>query len=124
MGISGALTAAPLAPQVYPFTQSSRGITVNIRLAPKAGRTCADGVARASDGRFYLRARVTAVPEKGKANKALLKLLAKEWGLSQSRLRIVAGDKDRDKTVLLEGDGDDITHMLKEWFDGRDSGER
>jgi uncharacterized protein YggU (UPF0235/DUF167 family) len=99
---------------------------VQIRLTPKAGRTALDGVTVDAAGQPYLRARVTAVPEKGKANKALLKLLAKAWGLSQSRLQIVAGEKDRNKTVLVEGDGEgdgaDTIRILKEWFDGRDSG--
>lgn len=95
---------------------------MQIRLTPKAGRTTLDDVVVDAAGAAHLKARVTAVPEKGKANKALLKLLSKEWGLSQSRLRIVAGEKDRNKTVLIEGDGADTGRILKEWFDERDSG--
>ena len=48
--------------------------------------------------------RVTAVPEKGKANAALVRLLAKCLGLPRTGLEIVAGGKDRDKTVLIRHD--------------------
>jgi uncharacterized protein (TIGR00251 family) len=104
-----------------PFTTTPQGVCVSIRLTPKAGRTSLDDVAVDAAGTPHLKARVTAVPEKGKANKALLKLLAKAWGLSQSRLQIVAGEKDRNKTVLLQGDTNEISRILKEWFDGRNS---
>ena len=59
--------------------------------------------------------RVTAVPEKGRANQSLVKLLAKAWGVSQSSLSIVAGAKERTKTLLLEGNAAAGMLMLRRW---------
>ena len=43
--------------------------------------------------------RVTAPPERGKANEATLALLARTLGVEQDNLRLVAGHGGRDKTV-------------------------
>lgn len=51
------------------------------------------------DGR--LKIAVTQVAEKGKANKAILKLLAKELGLSKPRLEITIGETASRKTVRI-----------------------
>ena len=48
-----------------------------------------------------LRVYVTTVPEGGKANAAVLKLLAKALGVPKSRLRIVQGETGRDKVVEI-----------------------
>lgn len=48
-----------------------------------------------------LKVRVTVVPEDGKANKAVIALLAKALGVSKSSLAIVRGETARDKLVQL-----------------------
>ena len=45
---------------------------------------------------------VTEAPEDGKANRAMLKLLAKHYGVPASRLELVAGGKSRDKVVRIK----------------------
>ena len=50
-----------------------------------------------------LRVRVTAPPEKGRANAAVIDLLAEFLGLSSSRLRIVRGATSRVKVIEVEG---------------------
>lgn len=50
-----------------------------------------------------LRVKVTAAPERGKANKAIVRLLARALGLAPSRLRVVGGVADSHKKVLAEG---------------------
>jgi len=64
-----------------------------------------------------LRVWVTAAPEKGRANRALLKLLAKTWRIPQSQLQIIAGDKNRNKTILISGDPSKITTLLTHWYE-------
>ncbi|WP_417733084.1 DUF167 domain-containing protein [Rosistilla oblonga] len=46
-----------------------------------------------------LRVAVTQAPEKGKANAAIIKLLAKTLGISKSQLEIISGDTHRRKTI-------------------------
>lgn len=52
-----------------------------------------------------LRVRVTAPPSEGKANEALVRLLAERLGASPSSVRIVGGWTSRRKLVLVEGLG-------------------
>lgn len=88
-----------------PFALAADGLRVAVRLTPKAARPGLDGVMLDGDGKAWLKARVTAAPERGKANAQLLKLLAKAWRLAPGRLEISGGAKARRKTVLIR-DGD------------------
>lgn len=54
-----------------------------------------------ADGSVLVRVYVTLVPEAGKANQAVLKLLAKEMGVPKSSLSIVRGETDRNKLIKL-----------------------
>ena len=50
-----------------------------------------------------LRARVSAPPVDGKANKALCKLIAERAGVAPSRVAVVRGAKSRDKLIEVQG---------------------
>ncbi|RVQ67730.1 DUF167 domain-containing protein [Croceicoccus ponticola] len=50
-----------------------------------------------------LRARVTAVPEDGRANKAVIALLGKAMGIAPARIELVRGATARDKVLRIEG---------------------
>jgi uncharacterized protein YggU (UPF0235/DUF167 family) len=71
-----------------------------------------DGIERLADGAPVLKARVRAVPEKGKANEAAAKLLAKAAGLPASRAKLLSGDTARRKIFLLEGDAAALAQAL------------
>lgn len=70
---------------------------LDIRVQPKAGR---NGV-EVDGGRVTVR--VTAAPEGGKANAAVVALLAKRLKVARGRVRIVRGHKGREKRVRIEG---------------------
>ena len=63
-----------------------------------------EGVETGADGRSHLKARVRAVPEKGAANTALEKLLARALDVPASSVTVVAGGTTRLKTVRITGD--------------------
>ena len=48
-----------------------------------------------------LKVYLTAPPAEGRANEALIELLAEHWGVKKNRLKIVQGKKSRDKIVEL-----------------------
>lgn len=80
------------------------GVRVRVRLQPKARREGIEGIVTEADGRVALKVAVTAPPESGKANAALVALLGKSWRLPKSAIEIVGGATDRRKTLLLRGD--------------------
>ena len=64
-----------------------------------------DGVEVRDDGTAVLRVRVSAVPDKGKANAAVVALLAKALGVPKSSIRVASGETSRMKTLAIAGDG-------------------
>ena len=87
-----------------PLAMVSEGLRLFVRLQPKARRERIEGVVTEPDGRTALKVAVTAPPEAGKANAALIALLGKSWRLPKSAIEIVGGASDRRKTLLLRGD--------------------
>lgn len=50
-----------------------------------------------------LKLQVQAPPEKGRANAAVIELLAAELGCSKTAVQVVSGANARSKTVVVEG---------------------
>ena len=87
-----------------PWHGEADGVVVAVRLTPRAPRDRIAGTERLADGRTVLKARVRAVPEKGKANRALEALLAEALGIAPSAVSVAAGATSRLKTVAIRGD--------------------
>ncbi|MDF2096399.1 DUF167 domain-containing protein [Aquibaculum arenosum] len=94
------------------WQQTPEGLRLSVRLQPGARSLGIEGVERLADGRAVLKVKVTAAPESGKANAALIALLAKEWKLRKSDLELIAGQKARNKTLLLRDCGTELQEML------------
>ena len=71
---------------------------VRLRVSPGAGR--AEIVGRHGDA---WKVRVTAAPEQGRANEAVLRLMAAALAVPRSTLTLVSGHGGRDKIVELTG---------------------
>lgn len=50
-----------------------------------------------------LKIKVAAAPEKGKANKAVVKLLAKTLGISTDAIEVVSGHTSPSKVLAIDG---------------------
>lgn len=87
-----------------------------VRLTPKARHDAVLGLKPTATGGVELAVSVTAVPEKGKANTALLKLLAKRLGVAAGLLRLAAGETDRHKQVALAGAAAEWRQRLDSWL--------
>ena len=85
------------------MTNSVQNLRLAVRLTPKASRNAIQGWAEDAAGNRFLKVGVTVVPEKGKANKALIALLAKEWDIPKNSIEIVRGETDRNKLLVLSG---------------------
>jgi len=85
-----------------PFVAGDGGVSVIVRLTPKAAEDRVGPVARDLRGQAILKAAVTAPPADGKANTALIRLLAKSWGLPKTAISLKRGAKNRIKTLFIE----------------------
>lgn len=96
-----------------PYSRYDDHLRLSIRLTPGGGRNSIDGAETADDGTVFLKARVTAIAEGGKANKALVELLAKSLRLPKSSLSILSGETARKKILRIDGDPEDLASRLK-----------
>ncbi len=81
-----------------PINQRGGDVLLKVRVQPKASR---NSIIVQSDGR--IRVALTAPPVDGKANKALLRFVAKSLGISRADVSLVSGEKSREKTLALAG---------------------
>ncbi len=100
-----------------PFAAASGGLSVRVRLTPKAARNAIGGTVIDAQGVPALKATVTAPPEGGKANKALIGMLAKSWRLPKTSISVKSGAAHRQKTLLVEGDTEMLMKKLKAWME-------
>lgn len=81
---------------------------LTLRVTPNAGIDRIEGVELRADGNAVLRLRVKAVPDKGKANAAVVALLSKALGVPKSAIRLVSGETARLKTVAIAGEPEQL----------------
>lgn len=95
-----------------PLKKISDGVVVAIRLSPSASRNKLDRCEMDGEGVMRLRVSVTAVPEKGKANAALIKFLSKSWRLPKSTFSIISGELSRYKALKISGSADNLKQLI------------
>jgi uncharacterized protein (TIGR00251 family) len=100
-----------------PFSLTAKGLQVTVRLQPGANRNAIEGLVELNDATVALKVRVSAPAVDGKANAALIKLLAKIWNLPKSSLTLVAGRRDRRKVLAIEGESKELLPRLKAWLE-------
>ncbi len=94
------------------------GVRLRLKVTPKASRNRCQRLERDADGVLRLRVAVTAAPEKGKANRAVIALLAKALGLARGALAVSAGETGRLKTLDIHGDAADLRRRIRAAVDG------
>ncbi|WP_085025707.1 DUF167 family protein [Ensifer aridi] len=94
------------------LTSHGNHVRLTVRLTPNGGRDAIDGFETAADGEEHLKVRVRGVPEKGKANEALIAALAKALGLAKNKVSLVSGDTQRKKILRIEADPEAIAKRL------------
>lgn len=99
-----------------PFRSSPDGVRVRLKVTPKAKRSQFGGLLDEPDGGKALKLSVTAAPESGKANEAVIALLAREWGVAKSAISVVSGATDRRKLVEIRGPSQDLLARLQGWL--------
>jgi uncharacterized protein (TIGR00251 family) len=90
----------------------AEGVIFPVRLTPKAGR---DEIAGIEDfaGEAVLKAKVRALPEDGRANQALERLIAHWLKVPPSFVSVAQGGKSRLKQVLIEGEPKTLLRLIE-----------
>ena len=81
-----------------PLADRAGGCVLRVRVVPRAGRT---GPAGERDGALLMR--VAAAPVEGRANAALIAWLASRLDVPRRAIRLVAGERHRDKRFEIDG---------------------
>jgi uncharacterized protein (TIGR00251 family) len=89
------------------LTATPRGTRLRLRVKPGARTTAIVGVHGGA-----LKLAVAAAPEKGKANRAVIALLAEALDIPASAVTIVAGDTSQDKVAEIALAPDDVRAIL------------
>jgi len=98
----------------WPYRETSRGLEVFIRVTPKASANRLQGLIADAAGSARAKVQVTAVPEGGKANAAVIRLLSKAWKIPKSDFTVISGQTARNKTLLITGDAAALAAVLRE----------
>jgi len=91
--------------------RTPKGVTVVLRVQPRARRTALE----CSD-KGVLKAAVTAPAEEGKANTAVMALLAAEWRLPRSAFDVLRGAAARDKVLSVSGEPQVLADRIAGWM--------
>ena len=97
-----------------PFAVAPDGLRLKVRLTPKASAAGILGVAAEADGGVVLKIAVTAPPEAGKANDALLGLVAELLDHRRRDVTLALGASSRRKLVHVAGDPTVLARRLEE----------
>ena len=73
-------------------------VIIQVKVIPKSSKNCIVGFEGA-----VLKIKCTAVPEKGKANQAVILLLSEYYHVAKSQIQILKGKNSSRKIVQIEG---------------------
>lgn len=103
------MSPGPLAP---PFVLDRDGAYLELWVTPNAARDQLIGTMVRDDGHAVLRLKVRAVPEKGKANQAVIAFLSKKLDLPKGAISITRGETGRQKRARIDGEPDILSARL------------
>ncbi len=78
--------------------EAEGGVVFTAKIVPGSSRTSACGLLNG-----ILKIKISAAPEKGKANQCLLKFLVKQLGVKKNAVRIISGQTNPVKKVQVLG---------------------
>lgn len=91
------------------LTPHSRGVLLPVRAQAGARK---NGIAGEHNG--MLRVAVTAAPEKGKANKAIIEVLADALQVAKSSIELISGESSPHKRFLIVGADEEKLRIVLE----------
>lgn len=86
----------------YKYSEQDQTALIQLKVKAGAKHNSIENII-SIDGQDYLKISISAAPENGKANEAIIKFLAKSWKLRQSQLEITHGLTSNMKTIKVSG---------------------
>lgn len=83
------------------YQEEKNGFRINLKVTPNSSKNEVCGIIIGADEQQFLKLKVAAIADNGKANKELIKFLADEWGVSKADIEIISGKTARNKKILL-----------------------
>ena len=102
------------------FTPAREGLAVRVRVTPNSGANRIEAVETRDDGTEVIRVRVRAAPDNGKANDAVIALLAAALGVPKSAVCLTSGATARQKALHIAGDPAQLAARLAAHLDHGD----
>ena len=81
-------------------------LKLKIRISPNASK---NEIIKSEDG---VKIKITAQPIEGKANKAVVEFLSKEFKIPKSSIEIVKGTTSKEKTILIRCDDEEKINLI------------
>lgn len=97
------------------FKPVKDGVILLIKVVPNASKTALGEILELNSGKEIqklLKVYVKAPALEGKANKELIKFLSEIWKFKKSEIKIIRGDSQSYKTILIEGDPEALLKTL------------
>lgn len=91
--------------------KTNEGIVVNLRISPNAKKN-----EIIKDGEI-IKVKITALPIDGKANKALVEYLSKNFKIPKTSIEILKGETSKEKTILFKTLDEEKVNNLYKAFD-------
>ena len=88
--------------------ETKDGLIVNIKISPNSKK---NEIINEGD---FTKIKITAQPIDGKANKALIEFLSKNFKIPKTSIKILKGETSKDKTILFETQDEEKLTKLKE----------
>lgn len=88
--------------------ETKDGLIVNIKISPNSKKN------EIINERDFTKIKITAQPIEGKANKALIEFLSRNFKIPKTSIKILKGETSKEKTILFETQDKEKLTKLKE----------
>lgn len=95
------------------YQHDKTSVKIHLKVIPNSSKNEICDIIHDSTGQHLLKLKITAIADNGKANKALIKFLSKEWNISSSNIEILSGHTARVKKILVTNHTDQFLAHLK-----------
>lgn len=91
--------------------ETENGVLISFKISPNASK---NEIIKTDDG---VKIKITAQPIDGKANKALVEFLSKQFKIPKTSIEIVKGHTSKEKTLLLKTANPETLANISKMFD-------